>query len=142
MKRLAVLALFLLVAGTLCGAEFTRDFNAAKAQAAQENKKIFAVFSGSDWCPPCMNLEKKVLSQQKFKNEAEKDFVLVFLDYPKKKKLPDAEQEQNAALQKEYKIRAFPTVIVMDAQGKILKKQEGAPGKTVNGVLKWAKGAR
>ncbi|MED5278251.1 MAG: thioredoxin family protein, partial [Verrucomicrobiota bacterium] len=33
------------------------DFEKAKAQAAKEGKSILMEFTGSDWCPPCIQLE-------------------------------------------------------------------------------------
>lgn len=35
-------------------AEWHHSFEQAKAVAGRENLPIFAFFTGSDWCPPCM----------------------------------------------------------------------------------------
>ena len=61
------------------------DFEKAKAQAAKEGKSILMEFTGSDWCPPCIQLEKNVLSQEAFKTGAPKNFILLKLDSPRDK---------------------------------------------------------
>ena len=107
---------------------FSTDFEAGKAQAKKENKFLLVKFTGSDWCPPCKMLEKEVFSQKDFKSGVEKDFVVVVLDFPKKKALPEAEKKANDAVAKEYKITGFPTVLRMDAGGKVFKKAGYQPG--------------
>ncbi|HIX19757.1 MAG TPA: thioredoxin family protein, partial [Candidatus Akkermansia intestinigallinarum] len=37
-----------------CGAEWLTDLEAAKKQAAAENKAILVDFTGSDWCGYCI----------------------------------------------------------------------------------------
>jgi len=74
--------------------DFLTDFDAGKKKAAAEKKCMLVKFTGSDWCLPCKNLDKQVFSKKAFKSEVEKDFVVVVLDYPRTKKLPAA-QSQN-----------------------------------------------
>ena len=97
---------------------FTDDFAAAKVEAKKANKKMFVVFSGSDWCSWCQKLEKDYLAKPEFVEAARKDFVLVFIDSPRDKSvLSDVAQKNNADLLKRYKVRGFPTVKVLDAEG-------------------------
>ena len=42
------------------------NYDAALKQAAKEKKAILVLFTGSDWCPPCMQLERKILSHKDF----------------------------------------------------------------------------
>ena len=46
---------------TLAG--WTDNFTAAVGKAKAEKKPILALFTGSDWCPPCQQLEKNILLQ-------------------------------------------------------------------------------
>ena len=62
------------------------DVDAALALAAKENKSVMLEFTGSDWCPPCIMMGKKVFSKEEFVKAASKDYVLVHLDFPKKDK--------------------------------------------------------
>ena len=105
--------------------DFLTDFEAGKALAKKENKSLLVKFTGSDWCPPCKMLQKEVFSKEEFKTGVEKDFVVVVLDYPRMKELPEAEKKANAEVAKEYKIKAYPTVLLMDADGKVFKTMQG-----------------
>ena len=95
------------------------DFEKAKAQAAQEGKSILMEFTGSDWCPPCIQLEKNVLSQEAFKTGAPKNFILLKLDSPRdKSKQTPEEIEQYKVLSKQYAVQGVPTIFLTDAKGK------------------------
>ena len=102
-----------------------KNFEEAKTLAAKENKSIILVFSGSDWCAPCIKLDKSIWQSEDFKSEAKKEWVLVKADFPKKKghELPSALQEQNKSLAEKYnKDGFFPLVVVLDKNGKALGK--------------------
>ena len=94
------------------------NFETAKAKAVKEHKDMLLFFSGSDWCHWCQKLDKEVFSQDTFAQEAEKNFILVNFDFPRKKELKKSIKEQNQKMQKAYGIRGFPTVILTDAAGK------------------------
>ena len=40
--------------------EWLTDFELAKKQASDKNQHIILVFQGSDWCAPCMKLDKEI----------------------------------------------------------------------------------
>ncbi|MDT8391660.1 MAG: hypothetical protein RRC34_14260, partial [Lentisphaeria bacterium] len=63
-------------------------------------------------------VDKEVFSQQAFKDYAKDNLVTVFLDFPAKKKISDELKKQNAELAKKYKIRGYPTVILLNSEGK------------------------
>ncbi len=94
------------------------DFNAAKKQAAEQNKGILIEFTGSDWCPPCKALRANVLTTPEFIAEASKNFVLLELDYPNAKPQTDAVKEANRKYSEMYGVEGFPTVVFADATGK------------------------
>ena len=128
MKHFKLVAALLITSATFATATvkgWTTDFEAAKAQAKKEGKEILLDFTGSDWCPPCQALHKDVFSKKAFIDSAKENFVLVELDYPRKKKLDEELKKQNVGLAKKYKIRSYPTVLLVDANGKAFKKVEG-----------------
>jgi thioredoxin-related protein len=104
------------------GKEWLTDFGAAKKQAAAENKKILMLFTGSDWCPPCMAWDKDVFSKPDFQEFAKTNYVLVLVDFPEKKKLPKMQLRANEALQDKYNVGEYPELFVLDAKGKELKR--------------------
>ena len=71
-------------------------------------------FTGSDWCPPCIMMGKKVFSKEEFVKAASKNYVLVHLDFPKG---DEQLAEKNRPLQEKYKVSGFPTVILLDSEG-------------------------
>ena len=120
-KKLAITMISTAVIGIASAGEFKTDFAAAKAEAAESKKSMLVIFTGSDWCPPCKALHKNIFSKEEFVKGAGKDFVIVELDYPRKKEQTDALKKQNKELAKKYKIRGYPTVLLMDAKGKVFK---------------------
>lgn len=105
--------------------EWKTDFEKSREEAALENKNIILVFSGSDWCGPCIKLEKNIWDSAEFKEEALKNWVLVKADFPKKKanQLSAELKQQNQKLAEKYNTEGyFPFVLVLDKTGKILGK--------------------
>lgn len=91
------------------------DVDAAIALAKKDGKSVMLEFTGSDWCPPCIMMGKKVFSKPEFVKAASKDFVLVHLDFPK----GDKElAEKNKPYADKYEIEGYPTVILLDGEGK------------------------
>ena len=127
-------------------AGWTDDFEAAKKQAAAENKLLLVDFSGSDWCVWCKKLDKEVFAKPEFLKGVKKDFVLVMIDSPRDKSLlSEKAAQQNPVLQRQYKISGYPTVLIMDAAGEVLEKtgyREGGPKKYVKYLMDIKKFAR
>nr|WP_294778206.1 thioredoxin family protein [uncultured Flavobacterium sp.] len=125
MKRLFLIAFLLLTANTFAQ-NWTANFEEAKALAEKENKNILLVFSGSDWCAPCIKLDRNVWQSADFKAYAEGKFVLLRADFPKKKAnaLPEEQKTANLALAEKYnKEGFFPFVVVLDKTGKVIARK-------------------
>ncbi|NND05852.1 MAG: thioredoxin family protein [Saprospiraceae bacterium] len=86
----------------------------AFAESKETGKPIMANFTGKDWCGWCRKLAAAVFDKQEFKSWADENVVLLELDYPRRSKLPEELQRQNAGLQQAFKVRGFPTVWVFD----------------------------
>jgi thiol-disulfide isomerase/thioredoxin len=111
----SLLALLLTPLAVLGAEGWLTDFEAAKKQAAAEKKDILVDFTGSDWCGWCIKLDKEVFSTDAFK--AQKDFVLVALDFPRRKEIPADQKAANEALMRQWGVRGFPTIILANAKG-------------------------
>lgn len=137
MKKLLYTSLVMAMTATFAhaatGENWMTDFEAAKKKAAEENKDLLVDFTGSDWCGWCIKLDKEVFSEDVFKKGVDDKFVLVSLDYPRdKSKMSDELQKQNEELQKKFQIQGFPTILLMDAEGKPYARtgyQAGGPEK-------------
>ena len=101
------------------------NWEEAKAKAKAENKPILINLTGSDWCGWCIKLHKEVFSQQAFKDYAAANLILMEADFPKKTELSPELKKQNAALKKDYLNEGYPTVLLLDAEGKKLGEDIG-----------------
>ena len=110
------------------------DLQVAKKRAKDENKKILADFTGSDWCGWCIRLKKEVFDMPEFQEYAKKHLIMLELDYPKQKELPAKLKEQNHKLAQEFKVEGFPTILLMNSKGREINRtgyQEGGPEKYI-----------
>jgi protein disulfide-isomerase len=109
---------------------WTTDLAKAQAKARTEKKLVLMDFNGSDWCPPCKALRKTVLDSQTFLDFAKNNLVLVDVDFPRQKQLTEELKQANKALSDKYGIEGLPTVIVLNSEGKELKKMVGYDGQS------------
>ena len=107
---------------------WSEDYDKALAQAKADKKLVLLDFTGSDWCGWCIKLDKEVFSQAEFAEYAKKNLVLVELDYPRSKEQSKEIKAQNAKLQGEYKIQGYPTIIVLNSEGKKVGELGYQPG--------------
>ncbi len=106
------------------------NFQEAKTEAAKSHKLIVINFSGSDWCGPCIRLRKEILESATFESYAADHLVLVRADFPRQKKnqLDQSQIKLNEALADQYNNEGkFPYTLLVDENGKILKKWDGFP---------------
>ena len=73
----------LLLPLSLLAQDWRTNWDDAKSEAEKENKKLILVFSGSDWCIPCIKLEKEVWENSTFNEYAKDNYVLFRADFPK-----------------------------------------------------------
>ena len=92
------------------------DFEKANAESQKTGKPIFAFFTGSDWCGWCKRLQAVVFSKPEFVTWANKNVILLELDFPRRKKLPAKLQQQNRQFQQLFKVRGYPTIHIFNAK--------------------------
>ena len=123
MKIRTLLIVIFLGTGILFGQDWQTDFTKAKELSKAGNKSIILVFQGSDWCAPCIKLDKKIWSSEEFRNYAADHFVMLLADFPRKKQnmLPPEQKSKNEQLAETYNRNGyFPLVVVLDKDGKVL----------------------
>lgn len=124
MKKIIVGLLFL-VSNIGVAQNWNTNFEEAKKIASEQNKNIIIVFSGSDWCAPCIKLDKNIWQSEAFKKEANQEWILIKANFPRKKanELPKEQTEHNRKLAEKYNNEgSFPLVVVLDKNGKVLGK--------------------
>ena len=118
-----ILTLAIICCNTMFGQTWETDWNVAVNKAQKENLKIILVFSGSDWCAPCIKLDKEIWSSTEFQELIKGEFVMFRADFPRKTKnsLDKNQQLQNNNLAEKYNENGFfPSVVVLDSHEKIL----------------------
>lgn len=73
------------------------------------NKPIFGFFTGSDWCGWCIKLQRDVFAKKEFVEWANKNVILLELDFPRRKQLSPELVQQNSGLQQAFQVRGYPT---------------------------------
>ena len=104
------------------------ELSVAKDSAKENNKNILLVFSGSDWCIPCIKMEKEIFEKEGFTNYAKQHLVIMQADFPRLKKhqLSKEQAKRNQELAEEYnKQGTFPYTVLLNAEGKLLKAWDG-----------------
>ncbi len=102
------------------------SFESAQQQAKELNRPLLLVFSGSDWCRPCIEFDTAVLSQQSFHDYCNNNIVFYKADFPRKKELIATQWEENEALADQYNPDGnFPYIVLFNAQGEKLKSKKG-----------------
>ncbi len=121
------------------GEGWLTNYEEATKLAAETNRPILADFTGSDWCIWCKRLDAEVFRTRQFKKWASENVVLLELDYPSNKPQSAELKKQNKALKNKYKIRGFPTILLLNAKGEVLGKTgygKGGPAPWIANVKK------
>ncbi len=123
MKIIIALFIIFLGSGIIFAQDWQTDLAVAKEMSKAGNKPIILVFQGSDWCAPCIKLEKKIWSSEEFQEYASDHFVMLLADFPRKKqnRLPVEQKNKNEQLAEIYNPNGyFPLVVVLDKDGKLI----------------------
>jgi protein disulfide-isomerase len=96
------------------------DFHRAQEEAKAGHKLLLVNFTGSDWCGWCKRLEAEVFSKQEFADYAKQNLVLMTADFPRAKPLSSEVRQQNATLAQKFGIEGFPTIVLLNGDGKMV----------------------
>jgi len=88
-------------------------------------------------------LDREVFSKPQFKEYASKNLVLVEVDFPKMKPMSEAMRAQNVQLAQRYQVQGFPTIIVLNGDGRVVGElgyTQGGPDAFIAKLEKLRKG--
>jgi thioredoxin-related protein len=100
-----------------------QDLDTAKKDALAHDKIVMLYFSGSDWCKPCIQLNKNILETETFAKYATGNFVPVRLDFPKMRKSRHSKTQlvYNESLAEKYNPNGvFPLLVFLDKNDKMI----------------------
>ena len=90
-----------------------RDVNEAGEKAKSLDRPILMVFTKSEGCPPCKELDDLILDDVAFKEYAQANLVLLRLDYAASHPLPEALAEQTQMLKETWGVQEFPMMVMV-----------------------------
>ena len=105
--------------------DWTYNFNEAVQESKKSDKLVMLVFQGSDWCAPCIKLEKKIWQSEQFKTYSKESLVIVKLDKQRKKanQLADFQKEHNNKMAEKFNTNGyFPLVVILNNKEEILDR--------------------
>jgi len=107
-----------------------RDINLseAKAQAIKTGKYIF-IDCYTDWCGPCKRMAATSFMEDRVADVYNKQFINIKIEMEKDKDGPET------ALM--YKIKAYPTLLIIDGKGNLVKQAIGM--QSADGLIALAK---
>lgn len=102
------------------------NYKEALKKSKKEKKPVLIYFKGSDWCGPCIVLDKKLFKTEKFKLLSDENLVLLEVDIPMRLDLLSPQKlKSNKALQKKYRVESFPTLMMVNHRGKKIAEKSG-----------------
>lgn len=105
------------------------DLPKAQAQAKAEKKALLLFFHGSDWCPPCVEMQRDVFGSAEFAAYAGQALVLVDVDFPQKTTQSAALKRANLALAGKFNVADnYPAVVLLDDTGATAFQENGYSG--------------
>jgi len=105
------------------------NYKDALAEAKAGNKDILMNFTGSDWCVWCIRLHEEVFDDKQFADYADKNLVLLELDFPQdSSRITPEIKAQNQDLQERFSIQGFPSVLLLDSSGRPYAQTGYQPG--------------
>jgi len=128
MRNALRLVVCLCVAAGAAHGEWLTDYDAALKASASKGKPVLIDFTGSDWCGWCIKLDREVFETREFRDYADSRLILLKLDFPRNKPQTAQEKAKNEALASKYGVEGFPTVLLVDSTGKVLKRTGYVPG--------------
>jgi thiol:disulfide interchange protein len=84
-------------------------------RAITEDKLVFVDFY-AEWCLPCQLMDEEVFSDRKLGEYFNANFINFKVD---------AEKEMGPDIAFLYGIRAYPTLLFLDTNGRVINKKEG-----------------
>lgn len=114
-----------------------KSYSEAVNQSRATSKPILILFTGTNWCPACMKLERDVLTKPEFAQAVGNQFVFLKADFPSHS--ADAiNRSPYKSLMDQYGIGAFPSIVVVNANGQQLftvNYQAGGPDAYIRELM-------
>lgn len=98
------------------GIQFTSARWAEVVKQAKAQNKVIFLDAYASWCGPCKMLQKQVFTQKTVGDYFNKRFINVKMDM---------EKGEGPSLSQVYPLEAYPTLLFIDGNGRVVKKAIG-----------------
>ncbi len=122
MKKIIFAALFLFSV-VVFSQDWQPTYEEALDCAKKNDRPLLLVFSGSDWCAPCIKLDTLIWQSEDFKVYAKDNYVLYRADFPRRKdnQLSKEITNQNNQLAERFNSKGhFPLVVILNKEEEVL----------------------
>jgi len=119
---------FMTMSGGSAAGFWMEDFDAASKKAQDSGRYLLVNFTGSDWCGWCIRLDKEVFSTPEFKKYADENLVGAFIDFPRRKTMPEERKQRNMELAQQYEVPGYPTILILAPDGSLVERTGYRPG--------------
>jgi len=100
--------------------QWHHSYESARSESLETGRPILINFTGSDWCHWCVKLKQDVFNQPEFQAWAKDNVILLELDFPKRSAQSPIIKQQNQKLAQQFGVEGYPTVLLVDANGKVM----------------------
>jgi len=94
---------------------FDGTYTEALEQAKKEKKYVFLDIYAT-WCGPCKKLKKETFKDEEVGDYYNKNFINIAID---------GETEEGRKLMSFYNINSYPTLLIVDSDGKVKTRHSG-----------------
>jgi protein disulfide-isomerase len=96
--------------------------------AKSTNRPLLLAFLGTDWSISSLKLDREVFDQAEFSDNSNYNFVLCKLHFYQTQERSPEVIRQNEELATKFKVREFPSVVVLSPEGRELGRLGYIPG--------------
>src|ERR1700733_10150138 len=119
-RLLIPMVLLFIVCPLPAAIEWQNDYAKVHSQSQQENKPVLLFFNGSDWAGCAMKMKHEILDAPEFQEKIGIQFICMEVDFPKHSLLSKELVDQNQELKIRFKIEEFPSLLLIDAQERVI----------------------
>jgi len=121
MKKYLISIFLLLTVAGVASAQIIEHADEAFRQAKREKLPLLLVFSGSDWCRPCIAFNKEVLENPDFIAFCRNRVVVLKADFPQHQIQSEEVVKRNEKLAEKYNQEgAFPKILLLDKENQVI----------------------
>jgi thioredoxin-related protein len=121
-------ALVSIQAALSCDVSDDTNFPRSAALAKSTNRPLLLAFIGTDWSISSLKLDREVFDQAEFTDTSKYNFLLCKLHFYQTQERSPEVIRQNEELATKFKVREFPTVVVLSPEGRELGRLGYIPG--------------